>query len=159
MSSCEPHSSHVSARSRSSSSVLRLHTRFGWSLRTASLFHLSDIPPHCATSGDFPARWISTRRTFRGPCAPNGKGVIGCFRSALDANAVFVNDFLVRLRPTLLVIYIPTQQPKKGIDEFLPQLSLVVVRTRVGFQVLVEALDQYLQPLGNAIHRFIKALR
>jgi hypothetical protein len=71
-----------------SSSVLRLHTRLGWSLRTASLFHLSEIPPHCPLrSRHLPpfAMWtafpssdyyggsvaigLSPRRRSRIPCA------------------------------------------------------------------------------------------
>ena len=72
---------------------------------------------------------------------PRQEAVIGMFDAAAAAQAGFMQHLLA-------VAHIPAQRAKEGIDEFLPQLRLVVIGLLIAALVALELLDQLVQAVG-----------
>jgi len=72
----------------------------------------------------------------------NAEAVVRRFGVAADLYGVFVDDFFICLCITLSIIYIPAEGFKEGVDEFYAELGFVVGRVSIGFDILLEALNE-----------------
>jgi len=60
------------------------------------------------------------------PCSANAEAVIRGFYDTAYFNRIFMDYIFLSLRIALLVVNIPTESIKEGVDKFLPNLGLVV---------------------------------
>src|SRR5439155_25415664 len=82
--------------------------------------------------------------------ASDAKAVIGRFGGFADLDGVLVDDVLVGLGVTLLVVDVPAEGLEEGIEEFAAELGFVVLRRAVGILVALEALSQFADFGGHA---------
>ena len=59
--------------------------------------------------------------------AANTEAVIGGLCDAANFYGIFVDNVLIRLGIALLVVYVPSQELKKWVNELPPKLGFVVL--------------------------------
>ncbi|GEM_PF-1969932 len=82
------------------------------------------------------------------------KAIIRRFGVAADFDGVFVNHVFVRLGVALLVVNVPTQRSKEGIDELAAKLGFIVIAGEISLAIALKALDQS----GDFVHRCFKTV-
>jgi hypothetical protein len=82
--------------------------------------------------------------------AADAEGVVGSlYADTRNAEGILVDHVLVGLGVALFVAHIPTERGKERIDEFLADLSLLVVGIEVGIEVAPEGGDAVENARGN----------
>jgi len=85
------------------------------------------------------------------PGAANAEAVVRRFGGFADLDGVLVNDILVGFGVSLFIINVPTERLEERVKEFTAKLGFVVVRRAVGFELLLEAGNEFVDFRGALI--------
>jgi len=73
----------------------------------------------------------------------NAETVIWCFHCTTNLYGVFVDDILVGLGVSLLIVHIPAQGFEKRVNKFPPKLGFVVLPGLISLAISVKPVDEF----------------
>ncbi|HEX9756895.1 MAG TPA: hypothetical protein VGB26_03735 [Nitrospiria bacterium] len=99
---------------------------------------------------DTDSRFFRFKEKF--PCPTDAKAIVGGLGRAADLDRIFMDDVLVSLGIARFIGHVPSKCLEEGIDELASKLGLIIGRTTVGFDILLEPIDQLDDGLRGLSH-------
>jgi hypothetical protein len=83
------------------------------------------------------------------PGSPDAEAVVGRLSERTDLNSILMDDVLVGFSVALLVVDVPAQGFKEGVNELLSKLGFVVCTRAVGFAIALKPLNEFKDFFGS----------